>query len=537
MKNLIITLITLSGVAANAATPSITKTQIPSNNRLATQVEGSIVIDSVNAGRMLTKTFFGADTNGFFKLPSQSNVVPMNLGFVKFGGALHSVYNWKNDLYKDPVSGILETYLPLKARINIAKNDYRSTPMFQVNMLGVQPELNANGKVVMAQTADAKHAANAIRFLNEKNLNNVTNIIMGNEPFGEINHGEKSPSADEYISKYIQYAIALRDAQVSIGGKADDLKLWGPEISTGWTNWQTNHPTDCTQNAVALTGQSCSYGNGQFTEFIPYFLYRLALAEKNVSLNPHGYRLLDVLTLHYYPLFRKFTDKNSIIVDAAGKENVPAMLGSVNLWNSSTYTNKVDNASPKGISPNIINRFSAWRDSQYPSAKIAVTEFGIDSVSGIQYHEIVRPLYLADLVGRLAESGVDTFVNSFLQNETFNAQWGMINNETRTNLYYVFTLFSRNYLGQVLTTKDTFGDAVNAYAVKTAIGMNVFLINKDMVSHTTSVETEGSKTELSLPAWSLTVVTIPNNKDTVSVQTFGAKEMGIPVSVGAPTKQ
>ena len=40
MKNLIITLITLSGVAANAATPSITKTQIPSNNRLATQVEG-----------------------------------------------------------------------------------------------------------------------------------------------------------------------------------------------------------------------------------------------------------------------------------------------------------------------------------------------------------------------------------------------------------------------------------------------------------------------------------------------------------------
>ncbi len=537
MKNLIITLITITGVVANAAATGITKTQIPYNNKLSTKTEGSVVVNSANAGRMITKNFFGADTNGFSKLPSASNVVPMNLGYVKFGGSLHSVYNWQNDLYKDPNSGILEAYLPLNDRISIAKNDYRSTPMFQINMLGIQPEMNSQGKATMVRTADAKHAADAIRHLNEKNINNVTNIVMGNEPFGETNNGEQSPSADEYIAKYIQYAIALRDAQVSIGGKADDLKLWGPEISTGWTNWQTNHPKDCTENSVALTGQTCSYGNGQFSEFIPYFLYRLALAEKNISTNPNGYKLLDVLTMHYYPLFRKFTDKNSIVVDANGKENVAAMLGSVNLWNSSTYTNKVDNASPKGIAPNIVNKFSAWRDSQYPSAKLAVTEFGIDSTSGIRYHEIVRPMYLADLVGRLAESGVDTFINSFLQNESVGAQWGMIDNETRSNLYYVFTMFSRNYLGQVLTTTDSFGDSVNSYAVKTATGMNVFLVNKDVVAHTTSIEADGSQTELSLPAWSLTVVTIPNNKDSVTVQTFGAKEMGISVSVGAPIKQ
>lgn len=536
MKTLIITLATLTGMVAQAAAPVITKTQIPYNNRLAQQVEGTIEVNTAKAGRMVNKSFFGADTNGFFKLPGANNVVPMNLGFVKFGGNLHSVFNWKNNLYKDPNAGIIETYLPLKDRINIAKNDYQSTPMFQVNMLGIQPEIDAKGNATMARTATAKHAGDAIRFLNATDKQNVTHITMGNEPFGETSFGEASPSADEYIEKYISYAIALRDAQVSIGGKADDLKLYGPEISTGWTNWQTNHPKDCTPNSVVLTGQTCSYGQGQFSEFIPYFLYRLSLAEKNISLNPNGYRLLDVLTLHYYPLFRKFTDKNSIVVDQNGNENVAGMLESVNLWNKADYINTIDNASPKGIAPDIANKFINYKNTYYPSAKVAVTEFSVDSESGINYHEIVRPLYLADLVGRLTETGIDTFVNSFLQNETASAKWGMINNETRTNLYNIFTMFSRNYLGRVLSADDTFGDKVNSYAVQTATGVNVFVVNKETKQHTVAININGAVHELVIPAWSLVVATVPNNKEAITVQTFGAAEMGIPLTVGAPAK-
>ena len=531
MKKLILITLINSVVVANVYASGITKSEVPYNNRLQAKTEGSIFVNTSSEKKMITKNFFGADTNGFAKLPSAQNVVPMNLGYTKFGGNLHSVYNWKNNMYKDVGFGISEVYAPLLSRINIAKSGYKSAPMFQVNMLGIQPEVDSAGNLAMARTADADNAGNAIKYLNGKSTLNVTNIVMGNEPFDEISFGEKSPSADEYIAKYIKYAISIRDAQVAIGGNANDIKLWGPEISTGWSAWNTNHPNDCVANSVAVAGQTCSYGHGQFSEFIPYFLTRLAQAEKDESVNPKGYKLLDVLTWHYYPLFRKFDDKNSIIVDSTGKQNVVAMLESVNVWNNSNYLNKYDNASPKNVSPNIINKFTSWRDQFYPNAKLAVTEFSVDSESGVRYNEILRPLYLADLVGRLAEGGVDTFVNSFLQNETAGAQWGMLDGNNRTNLYYMFTMFSRNYLGKVVTSSDTFGDNVNSYAVKTANGVNVFIVNKDTLTHKTSLDVNGDMTELSLPAWSLSVVTVPSDKSNVLVQTFGASEMGIPVTV------
>lgn len=536
MKKLILITLVNTVVVANALALGITKSEIPYNNRLQTKTEGSVIVNTSAEKRMITKKFFGADTNGFAKLPAAQNVVPMNLGYTKFGGNLHSVYNWKNNMYKDAGFGISEVYSPLLNRINIAKSDYKSTPMFQVNMLGVQPEMDSTGKLTMARTADAAHAGNAIKYLNGQSTLNVTNVLMGNEPFGEVSFGEKSPSADEYIAKYIKYAISIRDAQVAIGGNANDIKLWGPEISTGWSAWNTNHPNDCVTNSVAVAGQTCSYGNGQFSEFIPYFLSRLANAEKDSSINPKGYKLLDVLTWHYYPLFRKFSDQNSIIIDPTGQQNVSAMLQSVNLWNNSSYVNKYDNASPKNVTPDIINKFSCWRDQFYPAAQLAVTEFAVDSESGVRYHEILRPLYLADLVGRLAEGGVDTFVNSFLQNETAGAKWGMLDGNNRTDLYYMFTMFSRNFLGKVVSTSDSFGDKVNSYAVKTATGVNVFIVNKDTLSHTTTIEVNGNLTELSLAAWSLSVVTIPNDKSNILVQTFGASEMGVPV-VGMPAAE
>ncbi|WP_413580660.1 glycoside hydrolase family 44 protein [Bdellovibrio sp. HCB288] len=507
-------------------------------NTSSVENDGSVVVDTNNKnGIFIAKSFYGADTNGFSRLPKTHLVTPLNLNYVKFGGNLHSVYNWDLNMYLESITGIQKVYSPLATRIELVQQGYKATPMFQVNMMGPQPDYNSNGHLKMMNTADETHAANAIRYLNGQKGLGVKHILMGNEPWDSQDvHGVAIPSADEYIAKYIKYAIALRDAQESISGNANDLKLWGPETAQGWANWQTTHPADCTVNYQVPGHYVCSYGAGQFSEFIPYFLNRLAAAEQDRTINPKGYKLLDYLTWHYYPLFRsQFADSESVIKDTTGRQNVAGMLESVNLWTSWDYINKYDSASPKDMAPHIVQKFQGWRDNFYPSAKIAVTEFGVDSTENVEYHPIVRPLYLADLVARVGEAGVNTFVNSFLQGARGGDAWGMINGERKTRLYHVFSLFSNNYLGQVVSSTDTYGDSVNVYSVKTNNGTNIILVNKDTVAHNPKLNVQGSKgsanlTSLVLPAWSVTVVTVPDGRGDVLVQQYGAKEMGIPVS-------
>lgn len=521
---------------SNVTYASVSTFNIPYNAKLNKAVEGTVVIDLASDSKVnVQKNFYGADTNGFSVLPKPTHVNPLNLEWVKFGGNYHSVYNWDLNLYLQDQKGIVPVYSPLADRIQYVQNAYKATPLFQVNMLGMQPDHSQEGFIRMRNTADEKHAANAIKFINGQKKLGLQHILMGNEPFHqEETHGVANPSADEYIEKYIRYAVALREAQESISGNPNDIKLWGPEIATGWTLWQTNHPRDCNVDWNIPSGMDCSYGNGQFKEFIPYFLSKIAEFEKDGQRNPRGYKMLDYLSWHYYPLFRSEFSDNASFIMKDGKQNVEGMLESVNLWTQLNYINKYDWASPRGMNPKIVDRYTQWRNKYYPSAKLAVTEFGIDSVPNIEYHPIVRPLYLADLMARIADAGVNVFFNSFLQSSFKNDPWGMINNEQRTRLYFVYSLFSNNYLGKVLLTNDNFGDKVNTYSVKTATGTNVILVNKDKVAKTTAVQlTQGSlrtqALEISLPAWSATVLSIPNNKGPIKAQQYGAKEMGIPV--------
>jgi hypothetical protein len=365
----------------------------------------SSVVTGVSANTSLTLSVNTTATNSQLQDVALAGVVLEPIGFSAPANDQPLVNLSAGALYRET-----------SVRLNFARClDYTRTP---VELTGA----HYTGRLRVMNNADSVHAANAIKFINGQKALGLKHILMGNEPFLEDEvHGVEIPTADEYIAKYIQYALALREAQESITGNPNDIQLWGPELATGWTGWQTTHPHDCTENYNIPGGYSCSYGGGKFTEFIPYFLSRLAAAEHDQTVNPKGYKLLDVLTWHYYPLFRtRFADKDSVIKTPNGQQNVAGMLESINLWNDVTYVNKYDAASPKGITPKIVQRFQGWRNQYYPSALIAVTEFGIDSVLNINYHPIVRPLYLADLIGRIGSEGVDTFVNSFLQGSRGN---------------------------------------------------------------------------------------------------------------------
>ncbi len=246
--------------------------------------------------------------------------------------------------------------------------------------------------------------------------------------------------------------------------------------------------------------------------------------------------MLDYLTFHYYPIFRTSSeDPTSIILDKNGKQNIPGMLEAVNVLDNHNYVNQYDEASPKGVTPKVIRRFQEWSRHYYPDVKLALTAFSIDSVDKISYHPILRPLYLADLVARVANSGVDTFIDSFLQGGSVHNDWGLIDDEQRTNLYYMYSLFSNNYLGNVAKTEDTYGDAINVYSTNNAKEINVFLVNKDAKTHFSTLSfidemKEKDIADVIIPPWGLTILKIPNSKDNkIRVLQYGAQEMGIKV--------
>ena len=527
----------------NSFATKIHSFQLPLKKRIQTEeelkkVEGLVTIILDNKKNLVVdKTFYGADSHGFSRLPDDSLVTPLNLGYVKLGGSLHATYNWKLNAYFDNQE-VISVYSPLKDRLNFIKNKYKTNSMFQVNMLGWQPALNNQNKMTYQNVANAKHAAEAIKFINGDNSIGLKHILMGNEPFdSEEYHEIHIPSADEYIEKYVQYALALRESQEIVSGNPNDIKLWGPEISTGWTGWQTNHLPDCVTDYEKLEKVKCFYGNGEFSEFIPYFLSRISSIEKDPKKNPKKYKLLDYLSFHYYSLFRTdFNDPKSILKNKNGNQDVAAMLEAVNVWDKDWYINLYDAASPKKTKPNIINTFKKWIKNYYPKAKLGLTEFGIDSMDKINYHPIVRPMYLADLIGRTAQAGLDTFINSFLQGGDVSNNWAMIEKNNKTSLYYVYSLYSNYFQGKILETEDNIGDHVNSYAVQASNSTNVFLINKDTKDHLVTINFKKLKlnyniAEIKIPAWSMTVLIVPDNsKKQIDTHQFGAKQMNIPVN-------
>ncbi len=539
-RSLIALVIGLS--SASAFAEGITQYQIPRNNRLPTRnLDGSVTLDISSAKEALTvsQNFYGADNKGFARLPSKNIVNQLELSMIKFGGNIHSSYNWENNTYFDLYSNnFYRVGTSTSSLIQTVRSSYNAEPIFQINMMGWQPVRNANGTLSYEQTADAQHAANFITEINGVQSQGLKNIVMDNEPFHwESTHGAYSPSADEYIEKFIAYVVAMKDAQMEINNRPQDLKIWGPELATGWTGWQTNHPSDCVMNYALKVPATCTYGeNGEFSEFIPYFLSKLSAFENDQVNNPNGYKMLDYLTLHYYPLFREqFNDNGSIITKKMiENQNVAGMLASTNVWDNPSYVNRFDRASPLGTNPQILQKFEAWKNGYYPSAKLAVTEFGIDSIENVGYHPIVRPLYLADMLPRLASFGVKNFFHSFLQGGVNGSDWALINGSNKSHLFYMYSLFTTKFKGSTVETQKTYGDEVNTYSVKSGNVITLFVVNKDTKIHNTAVKLQNGSslaedmTEVSLEPWSLTVFEIPlTESGTIKVSRYGAKEMGV----------
>ncbi|MGZ3773062.1 MAG: glycoside hydrolase family 44 protein [Pseudobdellovibrionaceae bacterium] len=506
-----------------------------------------VIVDLDQRGSVISSLFYGSQFDSYSPPPPVNLVKELKLGIIRMGGNEYDVFNWQNN-YSLSRSG-LRKLLGYSAASKILR-EYQAQGLFQINMFGFQPEYE-NGQFILKNTFTPEAAGNLIKKLNGDLKLNIVHVSLGNEPeqwnethsdafikiFGRVN----AISADDYIHRFIQFVLAIRSAQEEITGDANSIKIWGPEFSASWLDWNTgNMAKDC-QWSARVTGQVvCSYGNGKFHNFQAYFLDSIAKAEKDPTVNPRGYKLLDYFSFHYYGTLRnKISDVKSVIKDSSGKQWVSKMLEATRLFHDPTYINTVDKSSYMQIAPNIFNRMKAWRNNYYPNAKIGLTEFALDSdYRSIYYHPIVRPLYLADVIAIAATEGLDYF-NNFVLSSAARAKipWVMLDGIEKTNLFYTYSLFSNFFKGTTLHTEDNMGDIVNSYAVESDGMISLALINKSVENRTVQIylkkETPWIVTSYVIPAWSISILKFSKNqsiqKKTYEVRRFGAKEMNITV--------
>ena len=515
--------------------------------------EVTIDLTKVNPNIFVDRKFYGSQVSNFVPHPDPSVVDKLKLGKVRVGGNLFDTFNWKNGLIYIPGD------VPKKGFSFENFTEYfRSLeidPIIQINMLGMGLEAGQGEGVFrsgfdLKPLADAEFAGELVRHLNGELKLAVKDYSMGNEPeqwmdtHGDIFPLEEPLSADRYIERYVSYALAMRKAQAKISGNPNDIKLWGPEISDGYYDWQTgNMSNDC--EYTEIRGQiSCGYGSErEFDHFIPYFLHRLTQIEADPILNPERYKLLDYLSFHYYPNFRTdIQDANSILKDESGEQKIDQMLEHTEVWDNDNFVNTIDISSYTNFQPAILNRMNQWINENYPDARLALTEFAVDSFdTSFGYHPILRPLYMADLIGKLTRSGVAFFSRAFLSTQDpYKIPWVLIDSKRPTDLYKMYQLFTNNFKGNVIAVEEKSDPMLKSYALMETGApenqkINLVVVNKSRESRPIAISikmTNGEvKKVLSVeqPAWSASLYQFPSRGSEVRTLTFGASEMEIKV--------
>lgn len=506
-------------------------------------VTSKIVIDLSKQGQIIDKKFYGSQLDSYSKIPTKELVNELQLGKIRVGGNEYDVNNWK--INKTVNSALVIKDLPSFEFLAKALSDYKVDGIFQINLTGYQPELVGQNYVIK-RTFTANSAYEMVKYLNGVLKLKIVDFNLGNEfSIWNETHGKIWPTKDgiaanEYIDRYIEYALLIRKAQDEINGNPNSIKIWGPEISTSWTDWNSgNLTTDCKWTDIA--GQvACSYGSEHFNHFIPYFLNKLKLAESDSVINPKKYKLLDYMSIHYYPNFRtKINDPSSVIVDQEGHQLISEMLESTRLLNDPEFVNTIDISSYRNFKPNVLGRMNNWINKYYPDAKLTMNEFAVDSsYKSNSYHPIIRPLYLADAIGIFTKENV-VFLNQFLLSSDAGANlpWTMVEGAVKKDMFYMYKLFTNNFKGTVVKVEDSFGDVVNAYATILDDVINLAVVNKDPIDKTVNIYVkDGAVKKLTtylIPAWSSSILKLQKKpgasvKDFVVFQ-FGAREMKIPV--------
>ena len=201
-------------------------------------------------------------------------------------------------------------------------------------------------------------------------------FALGNEPMlWNVTHRDVHPdpvSYDEYLSRFMAMAHAVRQV-------APDVPIAGPEL-WGWPAYFQSALDRDTHD----TRDRRQHGN---EDFLPWFLKQLKAHEQQT-----GERLLDVLTVHFYPQ-----------AEGVGSASIDLKATALRLETvRSLYDPGYRDPSWINARVELIPRLKRWVAECDPGLKIGITEYnwgGEEDISGA--------LALADILGIFGREGLD----------------------------------------------------------------------------------------------------------------------------------
>ncbi|MCL1823494.1 MAG: glycoside hydrolase family 44 protein [Oscillospiraceae bacterium] len=407
-------------------------------------IDFNIYVEPQTILREISPYIYGSSwTDWVDKLPPKDLMRLLDISAVRFEGNDFSRFDPNTEIFYKS-----EETQKLKHSIGEAAEYFTEQGahiILQINMLGIAIDPVTGEKFPISSPEDA---VSFIEKIKNENGVNIKYANLDNEPFiWSDTHNDLHPSAvsyDEYCDKFFTYAIAIKDYD-------ETIMIMGPE------NCNPNHYYKSKSNEDRTKGV-----------WLEYFLKKCREYEEENNI-----RVLDILTVHRYPIFR---NHNSTKVTATEQQ----ILNSTKDWWDEAYKDPVDPDYGGGIIP----KLQKMIDENYQGTKLGITEYGLDYDGKIEYDPVIRAIWLADTLGIFAQNGVDYANYWILQGHGesgFISEGIILNNRMygdKRPVFYSFYLMS-NYLRGSLLKSESDNENIKVYSALNNNSINIIVINSD----------------------------------------------------------
>jgi len=301
----------------------------------------------------------------------------------------------------------------------------------------------------------------------------VRGYLLDNEPsIWHSTHRDVHPigaTMDEIWQKSTNYSLMIKSMDPGALVAGPEEWGWDGYFYSGYDQQYTS------EHGYSVYPDRAAHG-GQ--DYIPWLLQQF-----NQFQTASGLRLLDILTVHYYPQQTEYSD------DVSTGTALLRNRSTRSLWD----TNYVDTSWINAV-VELIPRLRSWVNTYYPGTKIGLTEYswGADA-------DINGATAQADILGILGREGLD-----------LGSRWTAPDASTPT---YLAMKMYRNYDGQRSTFGDTSvstvtpnPDNTSAFgAVRSKDGaLTLMVVNKQLTGYTPVVVTVTNFAAASAQVWQLT---------------------------------
>lgn len=423
----------------------------------------TIVISRLDSGS-IGPYFYGSNWGVWLDLPDKEKTAFLGFKILRAGGPFMDRYDWRKSRFTFPGNNKEMGMVSLDEFIKFCRS-IAAEPLIQINALGLSSSRQTNSQM------DEKSVTELVRYLNKEKGYGIKFFEIGNEPFiwhkVHFDLRNKPCSVREYFEIFKKISFAIKNTQAEIN---PDIKItiFAPAIETSWLGWSSLSEEDRQKPVL-----------GEFLKMCKDF-------QEDKTVNPKGVKLLDVLSFHLFPSFKEAKTIKDL------RDNSLFILESTQTWWKRGYANRYDASLPIGQTAGVIPKLKDVIEENYPGIELAITEFNIESEPMVEYDPLIKVLYLADLYGIMAKSGIDYSMQFCLNSSDQNIAL-MDDLDNITPLYYPIFLYARYFKGTMLDAKSSLSDRLNAYACNNNGDIVIMVVNKDNIMHRARVLLEGGK--------------------------------------------